>query len=72
MKPTVPTDPAAEQANGRTALWLDSADLEWLASFCGCAADASEVERERCARIRFRANAALHKAGVRRPKEDEE
>ncbi|NIJ64396.1 hypothetical protein FHR20_001327 [Sphingomonas leidyi] len=71
MKPVAPTDPIAEQVQGRAALWLDRSDLEWLSQFCGCADDATEDVRERCARIRFRASAALHKAGMKRPIEDE-
>ena len=62
-KNTKPTDPAAEIAAGRVALWLDQEDLEWLASHCSCDDSTPEAERDRCARIRFRANAALHKAG---------
>ncbi len=60
-----PTDPKEEAAKGRVGLWLDPADLEWLAQTCRCADDASAEETERCARIRFRASAALHKAGLR-------
>lgn len=58
-----PTDPAAETAKGRISLWLDPADLEWLAKNCECSDDSKAEDVERCARIRFRANAALHKAG---------
>jgi hypothetical protein len=47
---------------GRVALWLEPEDLRWLADRCRCAEDAEDLERERCARVRFRANAALHKA----------
>ena len=47
---------------GRIALWLDPEDLRWLAARCCCGDDATKLERERCARLRFRANAALHKA----------
>jgi hypothetical protein len=60
-----PTDPAEEQLKGRIALWLDPQDIRFLASHCSCPVDAGEVERERCARIRFRASAALHRAGVK-------
>jgi hypothetical protein len=58
-----PTDPGREAALGRIALWLDPEDLTWLGSHCACTADTPMEERERCGRIRFRANAALHKAG---------
>lgn len=54
-----------EKANGRVALWLDPRDLEWLARHCGCDDNTSADERERCARIRFRANTALHKSGLK-------
>jgi len=64
QEPPIPTDPAREAALGRIALWLEPEDLRWLAARCRCGDDATEVERERCARIRFRANAALHKAAV--------
>ena len=59
-----PTDSAEEQQKGRIALWLDPKDIEFLTSHCSCSADADEGEKERCARIRFRASAALHKAGL--------
>ena len=28
-RPIIPTDPVAEQAKGRVALWLDLEDLRW-------------------------------------------
>ena len=65
-EPPVPTDPAAEAAQGRVALWLDPDDLRWLAQNCACDDDTSDSDRDRCGRVRFRANAALHKAGVSR------
>jgi hypothetical protein len=46
---------------GRVALWLDPEDLRWLAAQRYCGDDAADLERERCARVRFRAGAALHK-----------
>jgi len=63
-KDIVPTNPEQETAKGRIALWLAPEDVRWLASNCSCADSASREESERCARIRFRANAALHKAGL--------
>ena len=60
--PTIPKD---EAAKGRVALWLDPADLEWLSQTCRCDDNADQAQIERCARIRFRASAALHKAGLR-------
>jgi len=59
-----PTDNDAERAKGRVAFWLDPSDLKWLSQRCDCPEDASEEQRERCSRIRFRAQAALHKAGL--------
>ena len=50
---------------GRVALWPDPEDLRRLAARCCCGDDATEPERERCARVRFRASAALHKAAAR-------
>jgi hypothetical protein len=62
QEPPSQTDPSRERDLGRIALWLDPDDLRWLAARCRCDDDATELERERCARIRFRAHAALHKA----------
>jgi hypothetical protein len=62
-RPFKPTDAATEQAKGRIALWLDPEDLRWLSRRCDCPPDAPAEVTERCARIRFRAQAALHKAG---------
>ena len=61
---TTPTDVEQEQAKGRVALWLDPEDLRWLARHCCCPADAPKEVTDRCARLRFRASAALHKAGL--------
>lgn len=60
--PPVPTDSDREAAAGRVALWLDREDLAWLASHCACDDSTDQAERDRCARIRFRARAALDKA----------
>ncbi|WP_086002633.1 hypothetical protein [Nocardiopsis chromatogenes] len=60
----MPTDPDAEAAQGRVALWLDPEDLRWLRHRCACDDDTPDEERDRCARVRFRASAALHKAGL--------
>ncbi|MFF4400665.1 hypothetical protein [Streptomyces sp. NPDC001480] len=62
MTASEPTDPRAEAAQGRVALWLDPEDLRWLARHCCCAEDAPEETRDRCGRLRFRASTALHKA----------
>ena len=64
-RPITPTDQKAEHNLGRIALWLEPSDLEWLSQACNCTDETPEAERERCARIRFRASAALHKAGLR-------
>ncbi|KOV66072.1 hypothetical protein [Streptomyces sp. MMG1121] len=63
MTEAVPTDPRAEAGRGRVALWLDPADLHWLARHCCCPDDAEQEVKDRCARLRFRAGAALHKSG---------
>lgn len=55
-----------EIEKGRLALWLDSDDIRWLARHCCCPEDADYSTRERCGRIRFRANVALHKAGYKK------
>ncbi len=57
------TDPSTEAAKGRVSLWLDPDDLRWLSGHCCCPADASDEEKDRCGRVRFRASAALHKHG---------
>ena len=59
-----PTDPQREASLGRVALWLDPDDLRWLARHCCCPDDVTEEQRQRCARLRFRASAALHKTGL--------
>ncbi|MGW7527477.1 hypothetical protein [Streptomyces sp. NPDC054783] len=64
MTDAVPTDPRAEAGRGRVALWLDPADLRWLAGHCCCPEDADQDTRDRCGRLRFRASAALHKSGL--------
>ena len=55
------TDPQAEAAQDRIALWLDPEDLRWLSQHCCCADDATDEDEDRCGRLRFRASAALHK-----------
>jgi hypothetical protein len=62
--PIVPTDPDREAELGRVALWLDPDDLRWLGTHCTCSDGTPEDEKDRCARVRFRAQAALHKAGL--------
>lgn len=62
MADVVPTDPHAESERGRVALWLDPSDIRWLAQHCCCDDDASEEDRDRCSRIRFRSSAALRKS----------
>ncbi|MEJ8639770.1 hypothetical protein [Streptomyces sp. MS2.AVA.5] len=61
MKSPQHTDPQVEAGQGRIALWLDLEDLRWLARHCCCADDASDEDKDRCGRLRFRASAALHK-----------
>ena len=62
--PVVPTDPQAEAAEGRVALWLDPDDLRRLAEHCCAPEDAPAEATERCLRLRFRARAALHTGGL--------
>lgn len=64
-KPIKPTDHSSEFEQGRLALWLDVEDLRWLAANCSCTDSTPDDARERCGRIRFRANAALYKAGLK-------
>ena len=64
-RPTKPTDADVEEQEGRIALWLDPEDLRWLSQHCDCPPEAPTEATDRCARIRFRANAALHKAGLK-------
>jgi len=64
--PLQPADENEEHAKGRVALWLDPGDLRWLSEHCGCAPEADSAIKERCARIRFRAHAALHKSGLKK------
>lgn len=59
-----PTNPEREKEMGRVALWLEAEDLRWLSRHCCCPSDATEEQRQRCARLRFRASAAMHKAGL--------
>lgn len=63
-RPVEPTDSNYELAAGRIALWLDQADLVWLSGRCDCDDSTPEADRDRCARVRFRASAALHKARI--------
>ncbi|MDX3578461.1 MULTISPECIES: hypothetical protein [unclassified Streptomyces] len=60
------TDPSTEADKGRVPLWLDPDDLRWLAEHCCCPADASDEEKDRCGRLRFRAGAALQQHGQSR------
>ena len=64
-EPPIPTDATYEMEQGRVALWLDPDDLRWLAARCCCDDGTGDEERDRCGRVRFRANAALHKGGHR-------
>lgn len=68
IEPTAPINAhgiSREADLGRVALWLDAEDLRWLARHCACDDSTPDAERERCGGIRFRANAALHKAGLK-------
>ena len=59
------TDKEEKRAKGRVALWLEPEDIAWLSRHCACPPDADQKQTDRCARIRFRANAALHKTGLK-------
>ena len=59
----IPTDINEEIKKGRIALWLDPDDVRYLSSHCCCTEDATQEQKDRCMRIRFRAHAALHKSG---------
>lgn len=61
-----PTDPAQE-ARGRIPVWLDVDDVRVLALTCICHRDAAGRCTTWCLRTRLRANAALHKAGLKPP-----
>jgi hypothetical protein len=65
-KPIKPTNPEEEIQKGRIAVWLDPQDIEWLFGHCCCSKGAEKEVTDRCLRIRFRASAALHKAGAKR------
>jgi hypothetical protein len=58
------TDQKYEQDKGRVALWLAPDDIRWLSRHCCCPDGAPKEATDRCVRIRFRASAALHKAGL--------
>lgn len=64
-----PTSPSEEKSKGRINLWLDPKDIQWLSVHCCCSDNATEEEKARCARIRFRASAAIHKADLAEQKE---
>ncbi|MDH6136629.1 hypothetical protein P3T37_006060 [Kitasatospora sp. MAA4] len=46
-----------------TARQRARAESTWLARHCCCPVDATEDEKDRCGRIRFRSSVALHKHG---------
>lgn len=55
------TIPADESNAGRVAVYLEPNDIRWLSTHCECDDTASDEDRERCGRIRFRSSTALHK-----------
>ncbi len=65
-KPIKPSNPEEEEKKGRVAVWLEPQDIEWLSGHCCCTKDAAKDVTDRCLRIRFRASAALHKAGLKK------
>jgi hypothetical protein len=72
MAESQPTSDDYERAQGRLALWLDPNDIKWLSKHCWCSDNVGEHEKKRCARLRFRAMAALHKAGLGPKPENQE
>src|SRR5687768_4280489 len=62
-----PTDPVRERGLGRVPLWLDVKEVRWLADGCCCGRDVTGTTPHtwECKVIRFRANAALHKEGLK-------
>ncbi|MFD5265971.1 hypothetical protein [Streptomyces sp. NPDC058335] len=53
-EPVVPTEPRAEAAAGRIALWLAPDDPRRLAEHCCCPENAPAEVAERCPRLRLR------------------
>jgi hypothetical protein len=61
-----PTDPEYEAERGRVPLWLDAAVVRLLATTCICGQpDGSGRHEQFCEHVRWRADAALHKAGLK-------
>ena len=61
-----PTDPDYESERGRVALWLDADVVRLLAKRCICGQrDGSGRHEQFCQHVRSRADAALHKAGLK-------
>ena len=60
-----PTDPKREEALGRIALWLDPADVQWIADNDICGLGPKGRHTPQCGRIRWKAESALHKAGLK-------
>lgn len=61
-----PTDPGYEVAEGRVVFWLDPEHIRWIADHCLCGRGAAGPHAIECEYIRFRAQTALHKAGLGR------
>jgi hypothetical protein len=66
-----PTDPEREEALGRIPLWLDPEDMRWLAGRDICGLGATGRHTPECGRIRWKAESALHKAGLKKPASSE-
>jgi hypothetical protein len=60
-----PTDPERELAKARIAVWLDVEDVRWIVDNDLCPRDAGHHDLH-CQRIRFRADVALDKMGLKR------
>src|SRR3954464_9276081 len=61
-----PTDPTREEALGRIALWLDPAEVRWIVDQDICGLGATGRHTPECGRIGWKAESALHKAGLKR------
>ena len=63
-----PTDATYEAERGRVALWLHADVVRLLAKRCICGQpDGSGRHEQFCEHVRWRADAALHKAGLKEP-----
>lgn len=64
-KDITPTDPERELSLGRIPLWLDPEEVRWIADRDICGLGATGQHTPECGRIRWKAESALHKAGLK-------